>query len=165
MGLNVRHIIAVLVGLVALSSCKSTSLSTNNKRELKELVFEYDTLNTNLNETVNWNKLFTSDTKVIVEEIEYDTSTETSEPKVKKKKTTTYTNNQKEDSSKDTNTSQMGNRSTTKLSDVDDKETVATKEFVNKKNPLKYLSSILWALFSIVILIIGYKLLRKFKLL
>lgn len=165
MGLNVRHIIAVLVGLVALSSCKSTSLSTNNKRELKELVFEYDTLNTNLNETVNWNKLFTSDTKVIVEEIEYDTSTETSEPKVKKKKTTTYTNNQKEDSSKDTNTSQMGNRSTTKLSDVDDKETVATKESVNKKNPLKYLSSILWALFSIVILIIGYKLLRKFKLL
>ena len=125
MGLNVRHIIAVLVGLVALSSCKSTSLSTNNKRELKELVFEYDTLNTNLNETVNWNKLFTSDTKVIVEEIEYDTSTETSEPKVKKKRTTTYTNNQKEDSSKDTNTSQMGNRSTTKLSDVDDKETVA----------------------------------------
>lgn len=165
MGLNVRHIIAVLVGLVALSSCKSTSLSTNNKRELKELVFEYDTLNTNLNETVNWNKLFTSDTKVIVEEIEYDTSTETSEPKVKKKKTTTYTNNQKEDSSKDTNTSQMGNRSTTKLSDVDDKETVATKEFVNKKNPLKYLSSILWALFSIVILIIVYKLLRKFTLL
>ena len=165
MGLNVRHIIAVLVGLVALSSCKSTSLSTNNKRELKELVFEYDTLNTNLNETVNWNKLFASDTKVIVEEIEYDTSTETSEPKVKKKKTTTYTNNQKEDSSKDTNTSQMGNRSTTKLSDVDDKETVATKEFVNKKNPLKYLSSILWALFSIVILIIGYKLFRKFKLL
>lgn len=165
MGLNVRHIIAVLVGLVALSSCKSTSLSTNNKRELKELVFEYDTLNTNLNETVNWNKLFTSDTKVIVEEIEYDTSTETSEPKVKKKKTTTYTNNQKEDSSKDTNTSQMGNRSTTKLSDVDDKETVATKESVNKKNPLKYLSSILWALFSIVILIIGYKLFRKFKLL
>lgn len=165
MGLNVRHIIAVLVGLVALSSCKSTSLSTNNKRELKELVFEYDTLNTNLNETVNWNKLFTSDTKVIVEEIEYDTSTETSEPKVKKKKTTTYTNNQKEDSSKDTNTSQMGNRSTTKLSDVDDKETVATKESVNKKNPLKYLSSILWALFSIVILIIVYKLLRKFKLL
>lgn len=165
MGLNVRHIIAVLVGLVALSSCKSTSLSTNNKRELKELVFEYDTLNTNLNETVNWNKLFTSDTKVIVEEIEYDTSTETSEHKVKKKKTTTYTNNQKEDSSKDTNTSQMGNRSTTKLSDVDDKETVATKEFVNKKNPLKYLSSILWALFSIVILIIVYKLLRKFTLL
>ena len=165
MGLNVRHIIAVLVGLVALSSCKSTSLSTNNKRELKELVFEYDTLNTNLNETVNWNKLFTSDTKVIVEEIEYDTSTETSEPKVKKKRTTTYTNNQKEDSNKDTNTSQMGNRSTTKLSDVDDKETVATKESVNKKNPLKYLSSILWALFSIVILIIGYKLLRKFKLL
>lgn len=165
MGLNVRHIIAVLVGLVALSSCKSTSLSTNNKRELKELVFEYDTLNTNLNETVNWNKLFTSDTKVIVEEIEYDTSTETSEPKVKKKRTTTYTNNQKEDSSKDTNTSQMGNRSTTKLSDVDDKETVATKESVNKKNPLKYLSSILWALFSIVILIIGYKLFRKFKLL
>lgn len=165
MGLNVRHIIAVLVGLVALSSCKSTSLSTNNKRELKELVFEYDTLNTNLNETVNWNKLFTSDTKVIVEEIEYDTSTETSEPKVKKKKTTTYTNNQKEDSSKDTNTSQMGNRSTTKLSDVDDKETVATKESVNKKNPLKYLSSILWALFSIVILIIVYKLLRKFTLL
>ena len=165
MGLNVRYIIAVLVGLVALSSCKSTSLSTNNKRELKELVFEYDTLNTNLNETVNWNKLFTSDTKVIVEEIEYDTSTETSEPKVKKKRTTTYTNNQKEDSSKDTNTSQMGNRSTTELSDVDDKETVATKESVNKKNPLKYLSSILWALFSIVILIIGYKLFRKFKLL
>lgn len=165
MGLNVRHIIAVLVGLVALSSCKSTSLSTNNKRELKELVFEYDTLNTNLNETVNWNKLFTSDTKVIVEEIEYDTDTKTSEPKVKKKKTTTYTNNQKEDSSKDTNTSQMGNRSTTKLSDVDDKETIITKESVNKKNPLKYLSSILWALFSIVILIIGYKLLRKFKLL
>ena len=165
MGLNVRHIIAVLVGLVALSSCKSTSLSTNNKRELKELVFEYDTLNTNLNETVNWNKLFTSDTKVIVEEIEYDTSTETSEPKVKKKRTTTYTNNQKEDSSKDTNTSQMGNISTTKLSDVDDKETVATKEFVNEKNPLKYLSSILWTLLSIVILIIGYKLLRKFKLL
>ena len=165
MGLNVRYIIAVLVGLVALSSCKSTSLSTNNKRELKELVFEYDTLNTNLNETVNWNKLFTSDTKVIVEEIEYDTSTETSKPKVKKKRTTTYTNNQKEDSSKDTNTSQMGNRSTTKLSDVDDKETVATKESVNKKNPLKYLSRILWALFSIVILIIGYKLLRKFKLL
>lgn len=165
MGLNVRHIIAVLVGLVALSSCKSTSLSTNNKRELKELVFEYDTLNTNLNETVNWNKLFTSDTKVIVEEIEYDTSTETSEPKVKKKKTTTYTNNQKEDSSKDTNTSQMDNRSTTKLSDVDDKETIITKESVNKKNPLKYLSSILWALFSIVILIIGYKLLKKFKLL
>lgn len=165
MGLNVRHIIAVLVWLVALSSCKSTTLSTNNKRELKELVFEYDTLNTNLNETVNWNKLFTSDTKVIVEEIEYDTDTKTSEPKVKKKKTTTYTNNQKEDSSKDTNTSQMGNRSTTKLSDVDDKETIITKESVNKKNPLKYLSSILWALFSIVILIIGYKLLRKFKLL
>ena len=165
MGSTITKIIVVLMGLASLYGCKSTSMSSKTNKELRGLVFEYDTLNTNLNETINWEKLFTSDTKVIVEEIEYDTSTETSEPKVKKKKTTTYTNNQKEDSKKDTSTTKTDNRATAKLSDIDVKEDATTKESINKTNPLKYIGSILWAVLSIIIVFVGYKLLKRFTIL
>lgn len=169
MGVNVRCILVVLVGLIVLSSCKSTQLSTKSESELKSLTIERDSLNTNLNELIDWKELFTSSTSVIVEEIEYDTDKDvldtTSKPPIKKETKTTYENNQSKNTSQATNKAVIDNQVKTKVADIDSKETTKTKEAINKTNPLKYVNGIVWALVVLLLIFIAYKLFKRFKVL
>lgn len=169
MGTSISKILAVLVGVVTLYGCKSYSLSSSAEKQLKSLIIERDSLNTNLNELINWKELFESNTRVVVEEVIYDTDkptlNETNKPPIKKEVKTTYENNQITDKETSSNITLKEDKASVKESIIDSNEKEEVKEVINKKNPLKYLSSILWAVFSIVIVFVVFKLLRKFNIL
>lgn len=163
-----RFTLAVLISFLAFSSCKVASYSSKEKRTIKEHIVVNDSLSFNLNEKIDWSELITSNTTIVIEKVEYDTekpiSDITKAPPIKRKETTKIGNETNVDKKGSSGTSIDGVNVVETNSSSDLKEDVAIKDTLNKANPLKYLSSILWALFALSILFIGYKLYHKLRI-
>ena len=161
------RIIILILGVASLFGCKSSSLSSKADVKKVENVVEKDSAVINTDKTIDWREVINSDVAIVVEEVHYDTDkevdSETKLPPVKSKKVIRVDNKEVKESS--SNTIEAINDTSVRdiKKDIVTEDKTTIKESVNKESPLKHIKSILWALIVLAILLVGYKLYRKFS--
>ena len=161
--------LCLILFLLFFTSCKSSSLVTKAKEDYKKTTHKKDSTNTDTSKksVISEDKL--SEKDIVITNIVYDTdkpiNTSTNKHPVKSKTDITIKAKDKSESSSSNKEEKREVAINNSESDSEIKFDREVKEKINKKSFTESLKGVIWGVLSIIIVVLIYKILRRFKLL